>query len=141
MPAAAQAAPAAQQVGTIPVRTLGKTGLKLPILGYGGAALPKAWRIPLRPHLPIWTEDRDFENLPTVSDYRLAEVLPLVAPRRCPSPRCTSGISTLTYVPLPGPLSIVAVPPISLSGRRVLPSPKCPGAFLSDLKPTPQSRT
>jgi hypothetical protein len=46
-PAAAQAAPAAQQAATIPVRTLGKTELKLPILGYGGAALPKAWRNPL----------------------------------------------------------------------------------------------
>jgi len=27
----------------MPIRTLGNTGLKLPILGYGGAALPKAW--------------------------------------------------------------------------------------------------
>ena len=33
-----------QSAETIPVRTLGKTGLKLPILGCGGAALPKAWR-------------------------------------------------------------------------------------------------
>lgn len=33
--------------GTIPVRTLGKTRLKLPILGYGGAGLPKKWRNPL----------------------------------------------------------------------------------------------
>jgi predicted aldo/keto reductase-like oxidoreductase len=31
----------------IPTRTLGKTGLKLPILGYGGAALPKKWVNPL----------------------------------------------------------------------------------------------
>jgi hypothetical protein len=38
-PAAAQAAPPAQQAGAIPVRTLGKTGLEVPILGYGGAAL------------------------------------------------------------------------------------------------------
>ena len=38
---------AAQSSGAIPVRTLGKTGLKMPILGYGGAALPKAWRNPL----------------------------------------------------------------------------------------------
>lgn len=28
-------------------RTFGKTGLELPILGYGGAALPKAWLNPL----------------------------------------------------------------------------------------------
>ena len=33
--------------GTIPTRTLGRTGLKLPILGYGGAALPKRWANPL----------------------------------------------------------------------------------------------
>jgi predicted aldo/keto reductase-like oxidoreductase len=31
----------------IPSRVLGKTGLKLPILGYGGAALPTAWLNPL----------------------------------------------------------------------------------------------
>jgi predicted aldo/keto reductase-like oxidoreductase len=36
-----------QSLGTIPPRTLGKTGLKLPMLGYGGAALPKAWLNPL----------------------------------------------------------------------------------------------
>jgi predicted aldo/keto reductase-like oxidoreductase len=36
-----------QAAGTIPTRTLGKTGLKLPILGYGGAALPAAWLNPL----------------------------------------------------------------------------------------------
>jgi len=28
---------------TIPARAFGKTGVKLPILGYGGAALPKKW--------------------------------------------------------------------------------------------------
>ncbi len=32
---------------TIPVRILGKTGVELPILGYGGAALPKEWGNPL----------------------------------------------------------------------------------------------
>jgi predicted aldo/keto reductase-like oxidoreductase len=35
------------QAQVIPICTLGKTGLKLPILGYGGAALPKAWLNPL----------------------------------------------------------------------------------------------
>jgi predicted aldo/keto reductase-like oxidoreductase len=34
-------------VDAIPSRVLGKTGLKLPILGYGGAALPTAWLNPL----------------------------------------------------------------------------------------------
>jgi predicted aldo/keto reductase-like oxidoreductase len=33
--------------GAIPIRMFGKTGLKLPILGYGGAALPKEWENPL----------------------------------------------------------------------------------------------
>lgn len=46
MPAAAEADTPAQHAGTIPTRMLGKTGLQLPILGYGGAALPKAWRNP-----------------------------------------------------------------------------------------------
>jgi predicted aldo/keto reductase-like oxidoreductase len=32
---------------SLPTRTLGKTGAKLPILGYGGAALPRAWGSPL----------------------------------------------------------------------------------------------
>ena len=38
-----------QSLGTIPERTLGKTGLKLPILGYGGAALTKGGAILFRP--------------------------------------------------------------------------------------------
>ena len=32
-----------KMTGKIPSRVLGKTGIKLPILGYGGAALPKKW--------------------------------------------------------------------------------------------------
>ena len=32
---------------TIPARVFGKTGVKLPVLGYGGAALPKLWANPL----------------------------------------------------------------------------------------------
>jgi len=36
----------------IPTRAFGKTGVKLPILGYGGAGLPKVWGNPLS------TEDR-----------------------------------------------------------------------------------
>ncbi len=45
--AGAQTATPGPSADAIPTRTLGKTGLKLPILGYGGAALPKAWRNPL----------------------------------------------------------------------------------------------
>ena len=37
---------------TIPARVFGKTGVKLPILAYGGAALPKRW------HNPLSHEDR-----------------------------------------------------------------------------------
>ena len=38
----------------IPTHVLGKTNVKLPILGYGGAALPKKWQFPA-PHLPaLW---------------------------------------------------------------------------------------
>ena len=47
-PAAARGKTPGQSPGTIPTRTLGKTGLKLPILGYGGAALPKVWLNPAR---------------------------------------------------------------------------------------------
>ena len=42
----------AEALDAIQTQTLGKTGLKLPILGYGGAALPTAWGNPL------WYEDR-----------------------------------------------------------------------------------
>jgi predicted aldo/keto reductase-like oxidoreductase len=41
--AAAETPAPGASAGAIPVRTLGKTGLKLPILGFGGAALPTAW--------------------------------------------------------------------------------------------------
>ena len=53
--AASAAAPKgehSEKAGAIPVRPLGKTGRTLPILGYGGAALPKKWGNPLS------TEDR-----------------------------------------------------------------------------------
>jgi predicted aldo/keto reductase-like oxidoreductase len=43
----ASAAGQAPSAVAIPVRTLGKTGLKLPVLGFGGAALPAAWGNPL----------------------------------------------------------------------------------------------
>ncbi|MCU0875116.1 MAG: hypothetical protein MUE50_22515, partial [Pirellulaceae bacterium] len=46
-PLDASAATADPPASAIPTRTLGKTGLQLPILGYGGAALPTAWRNPL----------------------------------------------------------------------------------------------
>ena len=61
-------------------------------------------------------------------------------PRPCASPRCKRGIAAVTYVPFPGSLSIVAVPPSSLIRRQVLPSPEYPVPALSGLKPTPQLR-
>ena len=45
-------AEAADEILQVPTRPFGKTGWKLPILAYGGAALPKAW------HNPLSTEDR-----------------------------------------------------------------------------------
>ena len=58
---------------TIPARTLGKTGLKLPILGYGGAALPKKWRNPLshedRVALIRYAYDRGVRYFDTAGNY------------------------------------------------------------------------
>ena len=63
----------AQPSGTIPTRTLGKTGLKLPLLGYGGAALPKAWLNPLsqedRVALVRYAFDRGLRYFDTASNY------------------------------------------------------------------------
>ncbi len=79
MPAAAQAAPAAQQAAAIPVRVLGKTGLKLPILGYGGAALPKAWRNPLshedRVALVRYAFDRGLRYFDTAGNYMESQAI------------------------------------------------------------------
>jgi predicted aldo/keto reductase-like oxidoreductase len=79
MPAAAQAASAAEQADTIPVRTLGKTGLKLPILGYGGAALPKAWRNPLsyddRVKLVRYAYDRGIRYFDTAGNYMESQAI------------------------------------------------------------------
>jgi uncharacterized protein len=79
MPAAAQAASAAEQADTIPVRSLGKTGLKLPILGYGGAALPKAWRNPLsyedRVALVRYAFDRGVRYFDTAGNYMESQAI------------------------------------------------------------------
>ena len=78
-PAAGHAAPAAPQAGTIPVRTLGKTGLELPILGYGGAALPKAWRNPLsyedRVALVRYAFDRGLRYFDTAGNYMESQAI------------------------------------------------------------------
>jgi predicted aldo/keto reductase-like oxidoreductase len=63
--------------GTIPTRTLGKTGLELPILGYGGAALPTAWLNPLsregRVELVRYAYDRGVRYFDTSPGYMKSE--------------------------------------------------------------------
>ncbi|MCX6909347.1 MAG: aldo/keto reductase [Verrucomicrobia bacterium] len=72
-PATVRAETLAQSPGTIPIRTLSKTGLKLPILGYGGAGLPKAWRNPLsyedRVALVRYAYDRGLRYFDTAANY------------------------------------------------------------------------
>ena len=58
---------------TIPTRVFGKTGVKLPILGYGGAALPKVWGNPLsfedRVSLVRYAYDRGIRYFDTAGNY------------------------------------------------------------------------
>lgn len=73
MPVGAPAAMPGQSAGAIPIRTLGKTGLKLPILGYGGAGLPTKWRNPLsyedRVALVRYAYDRGVRHYDTAGNY------------------------------------------------------------------------
>jgi predicted aldo/keto reductase-like oxidoreductase len=77
--AAAEKEPSGPSVGTIPSRTLGKTGLKLPLLGYGGAALPKAWLNPLtteqRVELVRYAYDRGVRYFDTSPVYMESETI------------------------------------------------------------------
>ena len=72
-PATGRGETPAQSSSTIPTRTLGKTGLKLPLLGYGGAALPKAWHNSLsqedRVALVRYAFDRGVRYFDTASNY------------------------------------------------------------------------
>jgi predicted aldo/keto reductase-like oxidoreductase len=76
---AARAEPPGPSAGTIPVRTLGKTGLKLPILGYGGAALPTRWRNPLshedRVALVRYAFDRGVRYFDTAGNYMESQAI------------------------------------------------------------------
>jgi len=58
---------------TIPIRVLGKTGVKLPILGYGGAGLVKIWGSPLslkdRVKLVRYAYDRGVRYFDTAGNY------------------------------------------------------------------------
>src|ERR1035437_399257 len=63
----------------IPSCVLGKTGLKLPILGYGGAALPKVWLNPLsfedRIKLVRYAYDRGLRYFDTSPVYMEREAI------------------------------------------------------------------
>jgi len=73
LPAGAQAATPGPAAGSIPIRTLGKTGLRLPMLGYGGAGLPKKWLNPLsqedRVALVRYAYDRGLRYFDTAGNY------------------------------------------------------------------------
>jgi len=68
-----------QVAGAIATRTLGKTGLKLPILGFGGAALPKAWLNPLshedRVALVRYAYDRGVRYFDTAPNYMESQAI------------------------------------------------------------------
>jgi predicted aldo/keto reductase-like oxidoreductase len=79
LPADSWAATTGPSAGALPVRTLGKTGLKLPRLGYGGAALPKAWRNPLsheeRVALVRYAFDRGIRYFDTAGNYMESQAI------------------------------------------------------------------
>jgi predicted aldo/keto reductase-like oxidoreductase len=73
---ASGAAPKEKKIDTgnvIPTRVLGKTGVKLPILGYGGAGLVKVWGSPLlledRVKLVRYAYDRGVRYYDTAGNY------------------------------------------------------------------------
>lgn len=63
----------------IPSRVLGKTGVKLPILGYGGAGLVKVWGSPLSPEdrvkLVRYAYDRGIRYFDTAGNYMESQAL------------------------------------------------------------------
>lgn len=64
---------------TIPARVLGKTGMKLPILGYGGAGLVKVWGSPLsrenRVKLLRYAYDRGVRYYDTAGNYMESQAI------------------------------------------------------------------
>ena len=70
---------ASDRTDAIATRVLGKTGLKLPILGYGGAALPKVWGNPLtredRVELVRYAYDRGVRYFDTSPVYMESEAI------------------------------------------------------------------
>ncbi|MHC4249091.1 MAG: aldo/keto reductase [Planctomycetota bacterium] len=65
--------------GAIPVRPFGKTGKSLPILGYGGAALPSKWGNPLsaddRVKLVRYAYDRGVRFFDTAGNYMESQTI------------------------------------------------------------------
>ena len=66
-------------INTIPTRVFGKTKVKLPILGYGGAALPRVWGNPLsfddRVKLVRYAYDRGVRYYDTAGNYMESQVI------------------------------------------------------------------
>jgi len=64
---------------TIPTRVFGKTGVKLPVLSYGGAALPKRWGNPLSPEdrvqLVRYTYERGLRYFDTGGNYMESQAI------------------------------------------------------------------
>ena len=64
---------------TIPTHVLGKTGVKLPILGYGGAGLVKVWGSPLSPEdrvkLVRYAYDRGVRYYDTAGNYMESQAI------------------------------------------------------------------
>ncbi len=75
----AQSATKEPSASAIPMRTLGKTGLKLPMLGYGGAALPKGFGNPLsreeRVALVRHAYDRGLRYFDTAGNYMESQAI------------------------------------------------------------------
>lgn len=74
LPAAATATESQiHRADSIPARLLGKTGVKLPILAYGGAALPRVWGNPLshedRVKLVRYAYERGIRYFDTAGNY------------------------------------------------------------------------
>lgn len=65
--------------GGMPTRTLGKTGLKLPMLGYGGAALVTVWGNPLPPPQRVevvrYAYDRGVRYFDTAGNYMESQAI------------------------------------------------------------------
>jgi predicted aldo/keto reductase-like oxidoreductase len=78
-PAATPEKERSDRADALPSRVLGKTGLALPILGYGGAGLPKVWLNPLsyeeRVELIRYAFDRGLRYFDTAGNYMESQAI------------------------------------------------------------------